>query len=400
MIAVTDSNRGKVPVGRAAARRYSESFGDLEENMLCMVDRLGAVTLAALARMYHNSPYTARDHMRKLCRTRYLERVPVNSVTVQRAMAYRPPAKNPTLCLGGNGYYYLRDILAYLPERRQAMQSDSSLSLAKLPHRLSVSEAIAYLVAVCRATHEMPLKDAPSSALDAPLPSVPYRCAVAVLNERQSAIYADTRLTLDRRINERVVSAGTAKPLLIPDATLFLSLDTSRGSSPYAELPVPVNARWNPTLQSWRAVLLTELLTPSEMRTSERIGATAYRGLLVEMETGMNNARTLQDKVRRYNRLYANTALHTALFGNGGPRVLLVVRTSDQVRNQAMLWRQAYLNRTPASVVVTSLQALSQAHNQSRRALLEERLWVDVMAPQRPQTRTFLELLPMLAASS
>lgn len=397
-------------VGRAAAARYSSGFGELELSMLSMVDRLGIVTLGSLARMYHNSHYTARDHVRELCRNRYMERIAIDSMAVQRAIGFRPQVKNPVLGLGGNAYYYLREMHQAEPESARARRISGPLSFsatAKMPHALSVGEAVSYLVAAAHATHEA--ADALAS---------PNHCSVGVLSERRSAVYITANNNSNNgstapgqsdpldigSLPQGSLSSGTTKlagrgkaaPLLVPDATITLAIERHSGRGPFRSVAYK-NARWNPTLGSWLAALLDTPPGIKEAAESERSGSTVYRHLLLELESGLNNSRTLNDKVARYNRLHANEVLRTRLYGPVPPTILVVTRTNDQVRNQCLLWRRSYYDRRPVAVIATSLQVLAEAYSASRSALLEAQCWAAVMAPQRPQMLSFSELLAMLA---
>ena len=136
-----------------------------------------------------------------------------------------------------------------------------------------------------------------------------------------------------------------------------------------------------------------------------------YRTLLLELETGANSPQDVRDKIAIYNRLLRNgEEMWTGAYGIA-PRVLVVVRHDAQLEAQAGIWRAHYLYKKGTAVLLTSLQTLARASGSgqdgesnrvanpacavdkagstgkmgkmgrlSRRALLDERCWLDVMA--------------------
>jgi hypothetical protein len=129
------------------------------------------------------------------------------------------------------------------------------------------------------------------------------------------------------------------------------------------------------------------------MISSERAGQIVYRPLLLEMETGTNHHKALTRKVETYNRL---VRYHTPAWERAygvSPRVLVVVRSDDQIDDQARVWRTCSVLDGETSVLLISLQTLSRLFGNAfadggrgahavdkRRALIGQPCWLDVMA--------------------
>src|SRR6185503_9566050 len=105
------------------------------------------------------------------------------------------------------------------------------------------------------------------------------------------------------------------------------------GGAPIAETYATADSsspRWSPTLDSWRPSFLSCAPSSEVMQASEKLaaadpGCTYYRTLLLEMETGVNNATDTTAKIKSYNRVIrTHWEAWTNAYGTS-PRVLVVV---------------------------------------------------------------------------
>jgi hypothetical protein len=105
--------------------------------------------------------------------------------------------------------------------------------------------------------------------------------------------------------------------------------------------------------------------SPEEMLWSEKLAASDpscayYRTLLLEMETGANDATDTVRKIKSYNRVIrTHHDLWTKSYGQA-PRVLVVVPTDGQVEDEALKWRLHYHYKDETAVLLTSLETLSK----------------------------------------
>jgi hypothetical protein len=134
-------------------------------------------------------------------------------------------------------------------------------------------------------------------------------------------------------------------------------------------------------------------MVESEELIKHGTGGIYYRTLLLEMETGANNARDVRDKIAAYNRLLrTGEEAWTSAYGIA-PRVLVVVPNDAQLDDQASLWRAHYAYKKGTAVLLTSLQTLARVSGcgtagagqsglgrENRYDLLCGRCWLDVMA--------------------
>ena len=115
--------------------------------------------------------------------------------------------------------------------------------------------------------------------------------------------------------------------LLQPDGTFTfaireLSLEPARASSPGLD-PTSrgIHPESVPTLVSWENALLRsrpsgKVVVQSEESVKQGAGSTFYRTLLLEMETGANNSKDLDSKIKAYNRvLRAGEGVWTGVYG-------------------------------------------------------------------------------------
>lgn len=416
-----------VAVGPVAAALLSEGFPARDIALLKAVEQLGVMTSEQLARAFFNSPRSAYNRLLLLAERRFLVRLGVDAATIRTAVGYQGshqvagsarPRKNPAYALDWNGFYLLSAHHNYpVTNWRPAT---AAVITSRFGHTLGISEIWSYLVAAARATHDLD-----HSASD----PWRYRLSVRHLDEGQ-ALLTTSRASALASASAASAATGTAsgltgtfgdahdpgksapakagKVLLQPDAVLTVAirqLAQAQGGgegTPFrnggSDLPVPSNPRWNPTLASWEPALLQGI--PPSLITSagEKPGALIYRSLLLEMETGTNNRHDSISKVEAYNKLIRSNerAWHGA-YGNA-PRVLVVVRTDNQLAPMADLWRSIYAIRGETSVLLASLQTLARTYGAGRRALIDEPCWYDVMASPQPASKTLGEALRISSA--
>lgn len=429
-----------VPVSPTDALLLSEGFLPRDIALLRATEQLGIVTTEQLARAFFNSPRSAYKRLLTLAGRRFLARISADAAAIRSAteswnMNGDHPRKNPAYVLDWNGYYLLTVHHSY--QARNWRAATAAVVTSRFGHTLGISEVWSYLVAAARATHEIDLTLGIDSAHEDPCC---YRLSVGLLNERQSLL--TTKRAAELRSGAVTGALGeistatepdwpsaisTSKALLQPDATLVVAIrELSQGrrhgvsgatvavpdgvgavAQPVAQpddLPTrearpsrPTNPRWNPTLGSWDRAVLRNIPSPAVMVASEKPGNLIYRSLLLEMETGSNNRKDSISKVTAYSRLVrTNERAWLGAYGVS-PRVLVVVRTDDQVEPQASIWRAHYSIQEETSVLVASLQTLARAYSGGkdcgRRALIEQPCWFDVMAASRSAWKTLGEAL-------
>jgi hypothetical protein len=418
-----------VAVGPVAAALLSKGFPARDIALLKAIEQLGVMTSEQLARAFFNSPRSAYNRLLLLAERRFLVRLGVDAATIRTAVGYGGsdqvagsalPRKNPAYALDWNGYYLLSAHHNYPVSNWRP--STAAVITSRFGHTLGISEIWSYLVAAARATHDLD-----HSASD----PWRYRLSVGHLDEGQALLttarasglafvsaaaastptataFGVTGTFSDAHDPGRSASAKAGKVLLQPDAVLTVAirqLAPAQGGgegTPFRnggpDLPVPFNPRWNPTLASWEPALLQGIASPIITNAGEKPGAHIYRSLLLEMETGSNNRNDSISKVEAYNKLIRSNerAWHGA-YGIA-PRVLVVVRTDNQLAPMADLWRAAYAIRGETSVLLASLQTLARTYGAGRRALIDEPCWYDVMAVPQPTWKTLGEAMRISSA--
>jgi Replication-relaxation len=418
----------EVPVGPVAAALLSEGFPSRDIALLKAVEQLGIMTSEQLARSFFNSPRSAYNRLLLLAERRFLVRLGVDAAMVRSAVGHDVshqgadnefPRKNPAYILDWNGYYLLAVHHSY--PVRNWRPATAAVITSRFGHTLGISEVWSYIVAAARAT-----QDLDHAAVD----PWRYRLSVGFLDERQSLLTAKKASAL---ATAAATAAGTAavsgafgslsiaydpdwsatmntgKVLLQPDALLTVAIRQLRAArkqegggatsgNESSHLPRPTNPRWNPTLESWQPALMPGTPHPQVMSAGENPGDLIYRSLLLEMETGSNNRKDSTAKVGLYNRLIrTNDAAWTGAYGNA-PRVLVVVRTDNQLDPQAAIWRAGYSIHAETAVLLASLQTLARVYKGGRSALIDEPCWYDIMAPPQSAWKTLSEALRIKSA--
>ncbi len=254
----------------------------------------------------------------------------------------------------------------------------------------------------------------------------PYRLSLAFRNERASLLPKGD----SRPVQGATPMKASDRVLLQPDGTFVLVIHRATPghiSSPIipdgapsggaALLEAPgagqsISPRWSPTLDSWYPSFLSCSTSSEVMLSSEKLAASDpgcpyYRMLLLEMETGSNNVTDTIAKIKSYNRIIrGNQEAWTRAYGIS-PRVLVVVPTDSQIEAEAVKWRLHYFYKQETAVLLTTLETLARSYHtenwpsrasrggqdsqdsrssqdryvrHSRRALIEQPCWLDVMA--------------------
>jgi hypothetical protein len=390
-----------VPIGPRAAVQLSRGFTDREIAMLAAVEQLGMVTAEQVARAFFNTHRSAYERLLLLSQKRFLVNVGADASIVRRALAHRSPPRNPVYALDWNGAY----LLSY--EHRHNLDnwrpSTAALITTRLGHILGVSEVWSHIMSAARASQE------PGQGGQ----SVGYELTVAFQHERK------TLLSLPP-IKKEEPTRTWGRVLLQPDGAVVVGIRLRPAGATSAGDPNPPSPRWSPTLSSWRPAFMLHAPSPEVMLKSEKLAATDkacvyYRTLLLEMETGANNATDTLRKIKAYNRVIrSHLDLWVGSYGQA-PRVLVVVPTDRQVDEEALKWRMHYYYKKETAVLLTSLETLAKAqrgrsndasmdasdrgnpgqtggmfHRTSRSAVLSHVCWLDVMVDR---WKTFDEAL-------
>jgi hypothetical protein len=397
--------------------------------LLKAVEQLGVMTSEQLARAFFNSPRSAYNRLLLLVERRFLVRLGVDAATIQTAVGYQGSdqaagsarqRKNPAYVLDWNGYYLLSVHHNYPVSNWRP--ATAAVITSRFGHTLGISEIWSYLVAAARATHDLdhsardPWRyrlsvwhlDEGQAQLTTARSSALASASAASASAPTATAFGVTGTFGDAHDPGRSAPAKAGKVLLQPDAVLMVAIrqlgPAQQGGegTPFrnggSDRSAPGNPRWNPTLQSWEPALLQGIPPPMATSAGEKPGALIYRSLLLEMETGSNNRSDSVSKVEAYNRLIrSNERAWRGAYGNA-PRVLVVVRTDNQLAPLADLWRAMYAVRAETSVLLASLQTLARTYGAGRPALIDEPCWYDVMATPQPAWKTLGEVLRISSA--
>ena len=378
-----------VPVGPRAAVQLSRGFTDRDIAVLVAVEQLGMVTAEQLARAFFNTHRSAYERLLLLAQKRFLVNVGADTAIVRRALAHRPPPRNPVYALDWNGAY----LLAYEHEHHldHWRPSTAALITTRLGHNLGVSEVWSYMVAVARATHE-----------DVHLGSQSRNLLSIALQSEKKAILST--ISAQKELPGRAFDTTSRRVLLQPDAALVLAIGRSTAEAVDEQATAPASPRWSPTRESWQPALLSSMPSSEIMLASEKLTVADpsrpyFRTLLLEMETGTNKVGHAMTKIKSYNHVMRtrSEALRNA-YGIS-PRALVVVPADSQLEVAALAWRLHYHFKQETAVLLTSLQTLARIYGgeqsdsasdrerdgratveAKRRAVLEQPCWLDVMA--------------------
>jgi hypothetical protein len=394
-----------VPVGPVvSAQKLSKGLNERDHLILLMAERAHVITTEQVARVFFDSPVTARKRIRLLRERRFLATPEVDYRVVSAAVGHRDGMHNAPLVLDWNGKYLLEHLGYQVDNWNAATVAQANI---RFGHTLAVSEVWSYVAATARASHTTPAEAGDAGGGRGG--GAHDRLAVGLLNERDSVVHNEGCTGWSLRLEKagaqgQSLGTGTEsrtrrakqetwnpRPLVKPDATLVLSVTSDAVSG-----TLPASYQGN-----WRKAVLPEIPSPAAMRATEQLGRTKFRYMFLEMETGSNSSRDMAHKIERYNRLYnlliGGDMMHgqswRALFGPTPPVILVAVRDHTQVEMQVTLWLTHFEHKSPGTVILANLEVLEQAYAKGRSHFLTQPCWLDMMRPEGAKWKPLGEIL-------
>jgi hypothetical protein len=317
---------------------------------------------------------------------------------------------------------------------------------SRLGHTLGISEVWSYVMAAARATYERPTPQHPEDPIK-------YRLKAFLLNERESCIPSnlamlsrgsdrkrvgkflvipDATIALSFQVSLPPTRQVPATPSILaipgdnrpgeqsptgfrsagsagatnrnPDSLLWWPPGgwkewgaSNRPRQPgQSEDPQRHSNQYDPTQTSWQHAFLPMMPFPAPGQPGDAPSpfSARYRFAFVEMETGTNNRNDLYTKIERYNRLYRIPEIWQYMYGQKHfPRVLVVVRSKEQIERTTILWREKFAHHACTAVLVTSLPHLAEVYSFGRRGLIELPCWLDVFGDPKPRWCTLDDAL-------
>jgi hypothetical protein len=358
------------PVSPARARLLAAGYEAREYALLRALEQRQYLTLTQLARRFYGTTIWAREQLAPLYRERMLTRLDPTPPWMAKSIGatHRRPW---VYHLDWNGRWALElgpggDPLGPAHPRTKVRFDPTTIALPNQTtgHLLGVNEIWSFFYALARQSY--------ATGARAPL-TVGWR------DEVEAQIrYGRRKTELVRPDAEIVLRVG--QPPWHPD---LLAREALRPAWQRADLPA---ADW-PTAATLAAQVQAEAAL-----------AVMYRLLLLEFETGSQHPLVVEQKIQGYNTLIASQRpVWEARYGPRFPRILIVVRTEEDVLPMAALWRRTFIIQPKAGssavpVLVTSIPQLLRMEQQPEG--LRGSGWTHAMDPEFDPAAGRKDVLP------